>query len=232
MLVGRALPGSHLSGESKDAVKLGLTLIATLTALVLGLLVASAKGTYDTQNSAVKQLSANVILLDRVLAGYGPQTKEARELLRRAAARMQERIWPADGARSGDLSLGGARPEIELFYNMVANLAPKNDAQRTLKARALDITIDLGRTRTALFAQRGSSIPLPFLVVLVVWLIVLFTGYGILAPRNATVVAMMVVCILSVAAALFLILELDRPFEGLLRISSAPLDDAIARLGE
>src|SRR6516225_8947010 len=100
MFVGRALPGHHLSGESKDAVKLGLTLIATLTALVLGLLVASAKGTYDAQNSAVKELSAKVILLDRALAFYGgPEAKEAQKLLHRAVELMLHRIWPEDSAR-------------------------------------------------------------------------------------------------------------------------------------
>ena len=234
MFVGRALPAHHLSGDSKDAVKLGLGLIATLTALVLGLLVASAKGTYDTQNSAVKELLAKVILLDRTLAMYGPETKEARELLRRAGDRTLHHIWPDDSARPADLAPDAARAEMALFYDKVAALSPeKDDAKRTaLKARALDITADLGQTRLRLYAQRDSSIPLPFLRVLVVWLVVLFTGYGLIAPRNATVVAVLVVCILSVAAALFLILELDRPFDGIMRISSAPVRDALSRVGE
>lgn len=232
MYVARALPGHHVSGDSKDAVKLGLALIATLTALVLGLLVASAKGTYDAQNSAVKQLSANVILLDRILSLYGPETKEAQELLRRAMTLAMDRIWPDDSAQRGSLTPGAARAEMELFYGKVAALSPQNDAQRALKARALDLTTDLAQTRLRMFAQRDSSIPLPFLGVLVVWLFVLFAGYGLMAPRNATVVAVLVVCILSVSAALFLILELDRPFAGILRISSAPLHDALSRIGE
>jgi hypothetical protein len=232
MFIGRALPVHHLTGDSKDAVKLGLTLIATLTALVLGLLVASAKGTYDAQNSAVKELSAKVILLDRALALYGgPKAEEAQKLLRRAVELWLHRLWPEDRARPADLAPGEARTEMELFYEKVAELKPETDAQRALKARALDVTADLAQTRLRLFAQRDSSIPMPFLVVLVVWLVVLFTGNGLLSPRNPTVVAVLTVCILSVAGALFLILELDRPFGGILRVSSAPLQEALSRVG-
>jgi hypothetical protein len=234
MLVGRTLPAHHTSGDSKDAVKLGLGLIATLTALVLGLLVASAKGTYDRQSGAVKELVAKVILLDRTLAMYGPETKEARELLRRAGDRTLSHIWPDDSARPADLAPDTARAEMALFYDKVAALSPdKDDAKRaTLKARALDATADLGQTRLRLFAEREGSVPAPFLAVLVVWLVVLFAGYGLIAPRNATVVAVQVACILSVAAALFLILELDRPFDGLLGVPSAPARDALSRVGE
>jgi hypothetical protein len=232
MLFGRSLPVSHLNDESKNAVKMGLTLIATLTALVLGLLVASAKGTYDTQNSAVKQLSANVILLDRALARYGSETKELRELLRRAFTLTLHRIWPDDGAGEADLTPGEARAEIELFYDQLAALSPENDAQRALKARALDITADLAQARLRMFSQRDSSIPLPFLLVVAVWLMVLFIGYGLLSPRNLTVFTVLLVCALSVAGALFLILELDRPFAGVLRIPSAPLHEALARVGQ
>ena len=71
------LPEHHLSGESKDALKLGIGMIATLSALVLGLLIASAKSNFDTMNNGLKQAGSRVILLDRVLAQYGPETREA-----------------------------------------------------------------------------------------------------------------------------------------------------------
>src|SRR5438552_234378 len=105
MFIGRALPEHHLRQDSKDAVKHGLALIATLAALVLGLLVAAAKGTYDTQSSAVKQMSADVLLLDRVLARYRPETKEARDLLRLAVTFTRDRLWP-DDSRSASLNPG------------------------------------------------------------------------------------------------------------------------------
>ncbi len=234
MMAGRALPAHHLSTESKDAVKLGLTLITTLTALVLGLLIATAKGTYDTQNSAVKELSAEIILLDRTLAIYGSETMEARQLLRRAGTLTLQRLWPDDGAGPANLTPGEARVEMEDFYNRVGALSPEpEDVRRAaIKAHALDITEDLGRMRLRLFAQRGSSVPLPFLAVLIAWLVVLFTGYALIAPRNTTVVAGLIVCTLSVSAALFLILELDSPLDGILKIPSAPLRDALSRVGE
>jgi hypothetical protein len=231
MALARVLPEHHLKPDSKEAIKYGLTLIATLAALVLGLLVAAAKGTYDTQTGAVRQMSADVLLLDRALALYGPETKEARDLLHRAVDSILDRLWPGDGARPADLAPGEMRADIGAFYDKVSGLTPQNDAQRSLKARALDTTASIAQTRLRLFAQKDGSIPVPFLVVLVFWLMVLLGGAGLLAPRNVTVVGVLIVCALSVSCALFLILELDRPFEGIMRVPSAPLREALARLG-
>jgi hypothetical protein len=230
LAIAKALPEHHLKPDSKEAIKYGLALIATLTALVLGLLVAAAKGTYDTQTSAVRQLSADVLMLDRVLALYGPETKEARDLLRRGVASVIDRLWPGD-AGPANLDPGEARADLQAFYDKLAGLTPQNEAQRSLKARALDVTAGLLQTRLRLFAQKDSSIPVPFLVVLVFWLMVLLGGAGLLAPRNVTVVGVLLVCALSVSCAIFLILELDRPFEGIMRVPSAPLREALARLG-
>src|SRR5262249_33074533 len=205
----RALPEHHLSADSKDFVKLGMGMIATLTALVLGLLIATAKGAYDGQSSEVAELSAKVILLDRALAKYGPETKEARDLLRTAVAAILERLWPEDGARPANLAPGEARAAMEAMYDKVAELSPQNDAQRALKARALDIMADIAQARLRLFARGDSSLPLPFLVVVVFWLTILFAGYGLLAPRNTTVMVVLIVCTLSVAGAIFLMLELS-----------------------
>src|SRR5262245_24497573 len=170
LLLGRLLPEPHLRSESRDAVKLGLGLVATLAALVLGLLIAAAKGNYDTQNSAVKQMAADVALLDRVLARYGPQTREARELLHRTGDLVVSDIWPAGGAGAGSLAIGEAKGSGEAFYDAVAALVPKTDAQRGLKARALDLAVDLAKTGNRLLADKASSIPVAFLGGLRVWL--------------------------------------------------------------
>jgi hypothetical protein len=228
----RALPEHHLSADSKEIVKLGMGVIATLAALVLGLLIATTKGTYDAQGGAVKELAAKVLLLDRVLAKYGPETKEARELLRRMVAAMVDRIWPEDSGRAANLTPGEARAPGEAMYDKIAELSPQNEAQRALKARALDVTADVAQARLRLFAQQESSVPLPFLVVLVFWLSILFAGYGLLAPANATVLAVLVVCSLSIAGAIFLMLELASPFAGTMRVSSASLRDALALIGQ
>src|SRR5262249_37676596 len=147
MLLQRVLPVHHLSGESKDAVKNGLALIATLTALVLGLLVATTKGTYDAQSAAVKELAANVALLDRALARYGPQTKGGREFIPKGVKMTLEEIWPADGDQPADLTGSETRLAGEALFDRIADLEPKTDAQRTLKSKALEIAINLAQTR-------------------------------------------------------------------------------------
>lgn len=225
----RILPEHHLSADSKDVIKLGMALTATMSALVLALLINSAKGSYDTQRNEVTQLAANMILLDRVLAHYGPEAKEARDLMRLSAAGMIDRIWSEDSSNSVSGSSSTAR---EAFYDKIEELAPQNEVQRSLQAQALKISIDIGQARWLLFEQAGHSIPMPFLVLLIFWVTIIFLSFGLFAPPNATVIATLFLCALSVSGAIFMILELDQPFSGLIQISSAPLRSAIANLGK
>jgi Protein of unknown function (DUF4239) len=223
-----ALPEHHLGGESKDAVKVGIGLIATMTALVLGLLVSTAKASYDAKHNELTQMAADTLLLDRVLASYGPETRQIRELMRRAGAHSIEMIWPQNGqAPQLEPAAGG-----EVLYDMIEALSPKNDVQRGLHTQALQLAIEILKLRWLLFEQSGSSISTPFLVVLVFWLTIIFMSFGLFALHNPTVVATFLVCALSVSGAVFLIIELDRPFQGLIQISSAPLRDAVERLGK
>lgn len=224
------LPEHHVSADSKDVIKLGMGLTATMSALVLALLIASAKSSYDAQRNELTQLSANVILLDRVLAHYGPETKAARDLLRRYLTRAFDQIWPRNSPSAADLEPPTALGEQ--FYDALQALSPQNEVQRSLQAQAQKMSIDLAQTRWLLFEQRGSSIPMPFLVLLVFWVTIIFLSFGLFAPRNATVIATLFLCAVSVSGAIFLILELDRPFGGLIQISGAPLRNAIAHLGK
>jgi hypothetical protein len=231
MLLRGIVPTHHLSSDSKDVVKLGMGLIATMSALVLGLLIASAKTSHDAQRNELVQVSASVIELDRVLAHYGPEAKPAREQLRRAVLRTLDRAWPENGsrARPAELALaaGGAG-----FYDEIQKFAPQNDAQRSLEAEALRMGSEIGRTRWILFEQRERTIPTPFMVMMVFWLTVLFTSFGLFAPPNTTIVATLLVCALSVSGAIYLVVELDQPFEGLMRLSSVPLQAALGQLGQ
>ena len=229
MYVQRVLPEHHLSAESKDVVKLGVALIATMSALVLSLLVASAKSAYDTRNNQLVQVAADIVLLDRALAHYGPETKDARYALQRSVAFAVDRFWPAEGVRS--IAIDPRATPVEAFAEKIEELSPQNDAQRLLRSQALTMALEVGRMRVLLFENMGSSIPVPFLVVLVFWLCIIFASFGLFAPRNITVIAVLCVCALSVAGAIFLILELDRSFEGLLKVSGAPLRAALAQLG-
>jgi hypothetical protein len=222
------LPQHHLSADTRDVVKLGMGLVGTMAALVLGLLVASAKGSYDTQSAELTQMSGNVALLDRVLAGYGPETQEVRGLLRGAAARLLDQLWSKDDASPVAAPPAGG----EIVYEKIQGLSPKNDAQRALQGQALSIAMELGKTRWLMYEQAATSVSLPLLVVLVLWLTFIFISFGLFAPFNGTVVSSLFVSALSVSGAIFLILEMYEPYAGLIEISSTPLRAALANLGQ
>src|SRR5262249_21149531 len=212
--------------------------VATMAALVLGLLIASAKSSYDTQRGDMARMSANIVFLDRVLANYGPETQEARHLLRRAVVHTLHQMWPEDSSQRAQLEpteqgLGGLISTRKGdLYDTIQALAPQHEAQRALRAEALRLTLNLGQTRWLMFEQEGTSIPMPFLVVLISWITIIFVSFGLLAPPNATVIVTLFVCALSVSGAIFLILELDQAFEGLIQIPGAALRNALAHLGQ
>lgn len=224
------LPEHHLNADSKDVIKLGMGLTATMSALVLALLTNSAKSSFDTQRNELTQMSANIILLDRVLAHYGPETKDARALLRLTVAGMIARVWPEDRSKLTSMEPDSAQGEG--FFDKIEELSPQNEVQRSLQAQALKTSIDIGQARLLMLEQGGRSIPMPFLVLLIFWVTGIFLSFGLFAPHNATVIATLFLCALSVSGAIFLIMELDHPFGGLVRISSAPLTSAIAHIGK
>jgi Protein of unknown function (DUF4239) len=238
VLVRTRLPQHHLNPESKDVVKLTMGVLGTMTALVLGLLIGSAKGSYDAQRGGVSQLAANVLVLDRTLALYGKETQgtpeakktqEARELLRASLADLLRRTWPEEHAQAEQ---GGTEGRYEEVYERILALEPKTDAQRTLQGQALKIVADTGQLRWNLSAQqKASSIPTPFLVVMVFWLALILGSFGLFAPANPTALLSLAVCALAVSSAIFLILELDRPFGGIIQISGEPLRAALDQLG-
>ena len=233
MTLRSIMPEHHLSEESKDAIQLGMGLIATLAALVLGLVIASAKSSYDTQDFSIKHVAAKILLLDRELAQYGPETNDMRGVLRHALILRVHEVWPEANLQGLEKEVSPDNtPQIEGMQSRIRRLAPQNDTQRAIQAQALDITSQIMEARWFVFGGVGNSIPLPFLIVVVFWLTVLFWGFGLFAPRNATVIAFMFVCALSVAGAVLLILEMDDPFRGMLKVSCAPLLYAIVQLGQ
>ncbi len=233
MVLRGVLPARHLDGESKDVVRLGTGLVATMAALVLGLLVASAKGAYDTQRNGLDEMAANLTLLDTVLQQYGPPAEETRANLRRIVAGAIARLWPADAAQEATLGAPETTAGGKALHAQLLALVPADETQRALRTQALQIAADLARTRLLLVAQHESTaISGVFLVILSFWLIVLFASFGLFAPRNATVIATLLISALSVSGAIFLILELDQPFDGLIQIPSTPLRSAFVHLGE
>jgi len=230
MFLRRVLPEHHLSADSKETVKMGIGLIGTLTALVLGLLIASAKNFYDSQSNELIETSAKIVVIDRALAHYGPETKEVRDLLHKFGARMLDQLWPKDSGHRPQMAPTAAGGET--LYDKLQELSPKNDTQRRLQDQALNTAIEVGKMRWMMFEQTGSFISIPLLAVLVFWLVIIFSSFGLFAPRNATAIATLFICALAVSGAIYLILEMYSPFEGLMQISSAPLRNALAQLGQ
>ena len=231
MFLGNALPDHHLGQDTKDVVKLATALIATMSALVLSLLISSAKGSFDRMDAELVENAARAVSLDRDLADYGPETKEIRDLLKRSYAARIELLFPSDKSRPEKEDTPEAVVRTESLRAKLWELSPQNDAQRELRSQAAQIAGEMSSTRWLLLLQKDESIPMTLLAVLVSWLAIIFTTFGLFAPRNATVVAALFVCALSVSGAILLILEMNGPFSGLMKISSAPMRDALANLG-
>jgi len=225
------LPTHHVEGDSKDVVKLVLGLMATLTALVLGLLISSAHSAYDAQNAELQQLSVHLYQLDRLLAHFEPDASELRVELRRLLAADIERIWPTDAAVKVPSGAMAAQQEFEGFFVGVAKLSPKTDLQRLIQSRALELLGSIGDTRHLLIEQSRGSVSWPFLFVLMSWMSILFFGFGLFARYNGTVVAALCIGSLSVAGAIALILEMNQPYGGWIQVSSEPLRTALAQMG-
>jgi len=229
MFLHSHLPQDHLNEDSKRVLNIGTGIIGTMAALVLGLLVASAKGNYDTHNNEVLDVSAKLVLLDRILAQYGPDASATRQELRQAVTMSVDRIWPED--RSAIAHIDPNSRGAEQIFEMIQDLAPTNDAQRTLKTQALSLAMSLGQTRWLLYAQNENTLSKPLIVILVFWLTINFISLGLFAPRNATVIAALLLCALAVSGAIFLILDMYEPFKGLVHISSAPLRNIVEQMG-
>jgi hypothetical protein len=230
MLLQTVLPRHHLHADTKDVVKLGMGLVGTMAALVLGLLVASAKGSYDAQSTEITDLAANLVVLDRTLAHYGPETKEIRALLRNWVSASIDQLWSRGSGKAG--RVGSPSGEGEVMFDKLQQLSPRDDGQRTLLAQAASMMSAMGKTRWLMYEQNVTGVSLPLLVVLVSWLAMIFASFGLFAPRNATVVVSLFVSAMSVSGAILLILEMYSPYAGLIQISQAPLRAALAHLGQ
>jgi Protein of unknown function (DUF4239) len=230
MVLRRVLPAKLLEDGSKEAIRLGAGFLSTLAALVIGLMIASAKNTYDNQNSNVRQLGTNAVLVDQMLTKYGPEAKAARTLLREIIPSATARIWQENISGKGGGSTFVVSETAERFYSAVEDLKPDNAEQTSLKSRIIQLTTDMGRTRLLVFTQGGDAIPVPFFVVLVFWLVAIFASFSLFAEPGRVVVTSTLVFALSVSSALFLIVDLSQPFQGLMQISDHHLHMVLPKI--
>jgi hypothetical protein len=228
MTLRNRLPEHHLSDDSRHLLGMGLGIIGTMAGLVLGLLVASATGAYNAQRSELLDVASKVVVLDRILAHYGPEANAPRHALRVAVTRTLTQIWPQEenGPQLDPTAVGA-----EGLLDELEDLAPRNDVQRSLKDAAIGLGLNLGQIRWLMYEQNGASLSLPLLILLIFWFTITFVGFGLFSPPNATVVIALGLCALAVSGAILVTLEMYTPFQGFVQISSAPLREALAHMG-
>jgi hypothetical protein len=230
MRLRRWLPDQHLNAETKEAVRIGMATVATMAALMLGLLVASTKQSFDTKKDEVIQFSAKLIYLDHVLSNYGPETAEIRDLLRNSVQAGVNRVWPDENTGQSRVA-----PSDSLSRGMptaIQKLSPKNDSQTAFKSQAAQLISDLAQMRWLLFEQSESSFSFALLAIMVFWLALTFVSVGLFAPANATAIAAQMMAALAVSGAIFLLVELDQPFSGFAQVSREPVLNALEFLGK
>jgi hypothetical protein len=225
------LPDHHLDSESKDAIRLSTAVVGTLSALALGLLIASAKNVLDKSEAELRTSVARVLLLDRVMAHYGPETKAARQNLQRLVENRLIQGWGTPQQQLG-IDPYDESQSIEPVQGELRDLTPGSEPQRLLQSRALEVSGELAEAHWMLVESKSEGLPTPFLVILVFWLSWLFATFGLQAPANATVIGVMLICSLSVAGAVFLVVDMAHPYLGFIHVSDGPLREALAHLGK
>ena len=227
----QVLPDQHLSADTKDLVRLATALVATISALVLSLLVSSANSSFARFDDELTQNAARVIMLDRTLDEYGPSTRAIRDSLKARFERRMELVYATDAEQGRTTGRFGAIAQEENIDSRLFALDPQGPAQQGLQARALELNDEINTTNALIHVQREDSLPWPLLMVLGTWLTLIFSTFGLFAPRNPVVTGALLVCSMSAAGAVFLILELNSPFTGVIRVSIAPMREALLLLG-
>ena len=222
------LPEHHLTGDSKDVIKLAVALIATMSALVLALLFASTRTSFERTSGYVSRMTADVTELDKLLGEYGPEAKPLRVALRAEVAPLIGSIWQDDAVAQSNAASAKGHGDSVLY--MLRELVPGNKVQASIQARALQVSTDLNQTQLSLISQPSDSISNTFIIVLVIWLMFIFAVFSMSSPPNPTLFAVLFLCILSASAAIYLILELGLPFDGLMQVSPENLRTALKPL--
>jgi hypothetical protein len=232
LFLGWILPDQHRTPEARDVIRIVMAMLATLTAVVLGLLTGAAINSLGEKEGELRSAGVQFIMLDRTLAAYGPETEAMRATLKSVLAQRISQIWPEES--DGDVALTALKsgPGIELVRDELFTLTPVTDEQRWLHAHALNFVNAIAISRWTTIEQVGSRFPWPFFVVVIVWLTIIFASFGLFAPRNLSVVVAMFIASFGLAGAIFMIVEMDQPYGGLAKIPSTPLRIALEQLGK
>ncbi|BBZ20920.1 bestrophin-like domain [Mycolicibacterium gadium] len=230
MFLGKILPDPHMSSESRDTIRTIMATLGTLSAVVLGLLTGSSISSLAEKESELRSAGVQFIMLDRTLAEYGPETAPIRALAKDLLAQRISQIWPEEGGAVSLTPLGSG-PGIILVQRDLFELSPQTERQKWLRSNALESTNTIAQSRWTTFEQIGSRFPWAFFVVVVGWLTVIFATFGLFAPRNAIVIAALLVAAIALAGPIFMMLEMDQPYGGLVKIPSTSLRVALDEMG-
>jgi hypothetical protein len=228
MAVRRVKPDDRFVPEAKDSIRLAIGLVVTMTGLVLGMLVSSGKTFYDSEKSQVAEMSSEVIFISDLLRAYGPETVQLRVEAHDSVEEIVDRIWPKDRTQSFQLKPTTKGAE---FYEQVELLVPRNAEQAAVKAQLLAAILNLRKTYWFLYLQsEQTSITVPVLWAVTLWLVVIFFSFGIFAPRIPNVFLTFGICAMAVSIAIFIILSMNSPFTGAFRISPAAVHDVLSQI--
>jgi hypothetical protein len=231
MLLAWVLPHRHLSSESRDVIRIVMAMLATLSAVVLGLLTGSAITSLAEKESELRRAGVKFIMLDRALAAYGPAAVDTRALLKKLLAERIGQMWPEESDGTVALTALGSGPGVDLVRQDLFKMSPTTDEQRWLHAHALELTDAIATSRWTTVQQIESRFPWGFFIVVVFWLSIIFASFGLFAPRNASVTAALFVAALALSGAIFMILEMEQPYSGVVKIPSTGLRIALDQLG-
>ena len=223
----RYLPEHHLDAETRSAVSVSVAIVGTLSALVIGLLISTASHSFSERSAAVSDMSSDLVRIDRMLRRFGPEADDARVKLRVWAVAKAQELFPEQGLppKTGEDTI----KLLETMQDAILSLTPKDPTREFMRSRALALTVRIADARWKL-AHEGSSIPMPFLFLLMFWLAVVFASFGLFAPLNSTAIVALLLCTMAVSGGIVMILELDSPFSSLLRIPSEPMRMALAQI--
>ena len=237
-IVKSRLPEHHRSRDSITLVQLGVSLLATFTAIVLGLLTTSVKSAYDAAYAARGTEAAAFAQLDQCLRAYGPETASIREQLQSEVGAIIARAWPDEPppsnvrypntshmAQMGESSALGAI--LQQAHRDLVALSPTDRADEMILNDCNQQFSGLLRSRWAVIQGERPSISTPFYWVLVFWLIILFATLGLCAPPDALAIIVIALTAISITGAVYVILDLDLPYHGLFNVPSTAMRNAL-----
>lgn len=226
----KRLPKDHLTEETKSVVSVSMAVVATISALVLGLLISNANTAFSALGGEVTALSAGIIRLDNILRRYGSETEPARQLLREFVERKTADLFPEDTA-DVDLSNAATYELLQRLEDSMLSLQPANERDKWWLEQAMTLAGKIGDIGWLMAQQAGQGTPKAFVVLLAFWLTSLFASFGLFGPPNRTTLVFVVLCALAAAGAIGMILELEKGFGGMVHVSPLPMRQALKALG-